>query len=123
MNNPETKERVRRVIADLLGSQYFAVLCTKGETHPYCSLVGFAATGDLRRIVFATMRDTRKFRNLSADGRVSMMIDSRTNRVEDLSESSALTVEDIEGAMKTIPASATKEMMEKYEKFAQTRFK
>ena len=95
-NRPMTKttdeNRVRETIRGLLESQYFAVLCTKGETHPYCSLVGFAATPDMSHVVFATMKDTRKYRNLSAEGRVSLLIDSRTNRVEDLKDASALTV-------------------------------
>jgi hypothetical protein len=56
----------------------------------------------MRYLVFATMKDTRKFRNISADKRVSLLIDSRTNRVEDLKDASALTalgeVCDIENA-------------------------
>jgi hypothetical protein len=84
-------ERVREDVRGLLKSQYFAVLSTRGETHPYGTLVGFAATDDMRHIVFATMKDTRKFRNLSADGHVSLLIDSRTNRVEDLKDARALT--------------------------------
>jgi hypothetical protein len=89
MNN--SKKRARESIEALLRSQYFAVLSTRGATHPYGTLVGFAATVDMRHIVFATMKDTRKFRNLSAYGRVSLLIDSRTNRVEDLKDASALT--------------------------------
>lgn len=92
MKRTDNNEIVRESIRGLLRTQYFAVLCTKGETHPYCSLVGFAATSDMSYVVFATMKDTRKFSNLSAEGRVSLLIDSRTNRVEDLKDASALTV-------------------------------
>lgn len=91
MKRTDNNEIVRESIRELFRTQYFAVLCTKGETHPYCSLVGFAATPDMSHVVFATMKDTRKFRNLSSEGRVSLLIDSRTNRVEDLKDASALT--------------------------------
>jgi hypothetical protein len=90
MDNPD-ESRVREEVQKLLEAQYFAVLSTKGETHPYGTLVGFVATKGMKHIVFATMKDTRKFRNLSADGHVSLLIDSRTNRVEDIKDAQALT--------------------------------
>ena len=92
MTKKTDEDRLRKAIRSLLESQYFAVLSTKGETHPYCSLVGFVATADMSHIVFATMKATRKFRNLSADAFVSLLIDNRTNRIEDLKDASALTV-------------------------------
>jgi hypothetical protein len=85
------ESRIREEVQELLESQYFAVLSTRGKTHPYGTLVGFVATDGMKHIVFATMKDTRKFRNMSADGRVSLLIDSRTNRVEDLKDAQALT--------------------------------
>ena len=103
-------ERVRGAVSDLLATQYFAVFCTRSETHPYCSLVGFAAAKDLRHIVLATMKDARKFRNLSSDGRVSLMIDSRTNRVEDLSDASAVTVIGEVGGVESAEESPHREL-------------
>lgn len=79
-------------VRGLLQSQYFAVLSTKGRTHPYVSLVGFAATEDLRFIVFATMEDTNKYRNISSDRHVSLLVDNRTNSAEDLEKAVAVTV-------------------------------
>lgn len=87
----DNADRIEREIREMLRSQYFAVLSTRGETHPYGTLVGFAATADLRHLLFATMRHTRKHRNIDADNRVSLLVDTRTNRAEDLREAQALT--------------------------------
>jgi heme iron utilization protein len=75
----------------LLLSQRFAALATQGEGRPHASLVAFAATEDLRRLVFATLRTTRKYANLAADGRVALLVDDRSNRASDVEEAMAVT--------------------------------
>jgi len=45
----------------------------------------------LRTIFFATTRATRKFANLKADSRVSMVFDNRSNRVADFRKAVAAT--------------------------------
>ena len=79
-------------IRGLLGEGRFAVLATRGEEYPYCTLVGYAESGDCSEIVFATARDTRKYRNLKEYPGVSLLVDSRTNQVRDLRDARALTV-------------------------------
>lgn len=71
------KEEQRRILMDLFEAQTLAVLATHRDGQPYCSLVAFVATEDLAHLLFATNRLTRKFRNLSADPRAAMLIDSR----------------------------------------------
>ena len=61
----------------LLESQKLAVLATHREGQPYGSLVSFVATEDMKQILFATTRSTRKYANLTADDRVAMVIDNR----------------------------------------------
>ncbi len=78
-------------IRTLFHNQKLAVLSTSLSGHPYTTLVGFAATEDLRRIIFATTRATRKFANLTADARVSLLIDNRTNQSEDFRTAMAVT--------------------------------
>ena len=78
-------------IKALLAKERFAVLATRGAGYPYCNLIGYAEAADCGRIVFATVRDTRKYGNIKADGAVSLLVDSRTNEVEDLREAQALT--------------------------------
>jgi nitroimidazol reductase NimA-like FMN-containing flavoprotein (pyridoxamine 5'-phosphate oxidase superfamily) len=82
-----------RQVWSLLETQRYAVLSTRQEDgHPYASLVAFSASEDLTRIVFCTLRTTRKYANLSADGRVALLVDSRSNEEADLQRAAAVTV-------------------------------
>ncbi len=76
----------------LLKTQPLAVVATQQGGHPYTSLVAFAASEDLHRIVFVTSRATTKYRNLSETPYVSLLIDSRTHSVEDFTAGAAVTV-------------------------------
>ncbi len=88
MNHAELTLMIRH----LLDSQRLAVVATSMDVSPYASLVGFLHSEDLRSIVFATLRDTRKFRNLVSDCHVSLLIDNRRNDASDLYEASAVTI-------------------------------
>ena len=79
------------ILRDLLEQQLLAVLGTHHDGEPYTSLVGFAASDDLKRLYFATGRNTRKSANLAADSRASMLVDNRSNRPADFAEASAAT--------------------------------
>ena len=83
--------RVKEQLRHVLESQGVAVLATHAEKGPYTSLVAFAATDEMRRLVFSTARSTRKFRNLSADSRASMLIDNRDNTPADFASAAAAT--------------------------------
>ncbi|MBN2100034.1 MAG: pyridoxamine 5'-phosphate oxidase family protein [Dehalococcoidia bacterium] len=82
---------LRQAVKDILSTQRFCVLATQGQGQPYGSLVAFAETGDLRQLVFATKRGTRKFSNLMADPRVALVVDSRSNSDADLGSAVAIT--------------------------------
>jgi len=79
------------ILRELLESQLLGVLATHHDGEPYTSLVGFAVTQDLKHILFATGRTTRKRANLVGDARASMLVDNRTNRPADFTEASAAT--------------------------------
>ena len=87
----ETAE-VLEIIRNLLASQRLAVLSTQNQGQPYSNLVAFAAVPDLKYLLFATSRATRKYANLLADSRVSILIDNRTNEAVDFAEAAAVTV-------------------------------
>jgi heme iron utilization protein len=80
------------IIRDLLNSQRLAVLSTQGPLQPYSNLVAFAAAPDLKHLLFATTRATRKYANLLAHPLVSILIDNRTNQAADFAEAAAVTV-------------------------------
>lgn len=75
----------------LLTSQQLAAVATQMQDGPYASLVAFSASDDLREIVFVTSRATTKYRNISANPNVSVLIDSRTHSIEDFSTGTAVT--------------------------------
>jgi nitroimidazol reductase NimA-like FMN-containing flavoprotein (pyridoxamine 5'-phosphate oxidase superfamily) len=82
---------LRQTLKDVLTTQRFCVLATQGQGQPYGSLVAFAETDDLRQLVFATNRDTRKFSNLISEPRVALVVDSRSNSDADLRNAVAIT--------------------------------
>lgn len=76
----------------LLSTQPLAVLCTSGEGQPYASLVAFNAAVDLSRVLFATPRSTRKYRNLMSRPPAALLVDDRSNRATDVEEAMAVTI-------------------------------
>jgi nitroimidazol reductase NimA-like FMN-containing flavoprotein (pyridoxamine 5'-phosphate oxidase superfamily) len=79
------------LIRDLLQSQKLAVLSTQNHGQPYSNLIALAATDDLRHLLFATTRATRKYANLMADSRVAVLVDNRKNDAADFADAAALT--------------------------------
>lgn len=80
-----------KLLEELLSGQRLAVLSTHSKGQPYSNLVAFAATQGLKDILFATTRATRKFDNITEDSRVAMLIDNRSNQVEDFHDAAAVT--------------------------------
>lgn len=69
----------------------FAVLATDDGGSPYTSLVAFAVTPDMKHVVFATPRATRKYRNIQARKEVSLLVDDRAV-ARDLMKAEAITI-------------------------------
>ena len=80
-----------RDLASLLESQKLAVLSTHIAGQPYASLISFAATPNLKQLLFATTRSTRKFANLTSDARAAMLVDNRSNEAADIHAAMAAT--------------------------------
>ena len=81
-----------QVLQDLFASQGSAVLATTESGRPYLSLMAFAASDDLRFLVVATPKASRKHRNLMTDPRVALLVDNRTNKPDDVKQAMAVTV-------------------------------
>jgi uncharacterized pyridoxamine 5'-phosphate oxidase family protein len=82
--------RHEELLREIVSTQYFAVLNTIGQGLPHSNLVSFAATEDLKSLVFVTGRNTRKYRNVQDNHNVSLLIDNRTNRPSDTSRATAI---------------------------------
>lgn len=78
-------------IRDLLDSQHLAVLSTQRDGKPYASLVAFAATPELDRIIFLTPVTTRKYENLVAGPHAAFLINDSLNQMEDIYQATAVT--------------------------------
>ena len=87
------KNLLQSEIAELLLSQKLAVLATQSpEGSSYSSLIAFAATDNLQKIVLATPKATRKFTNIKHNPKVSLLIDDRSNNEKDFHDAQAVTV-------------------------------
>lgn len=75
----------------LVRAKNICVLATCRENKPYCSLMAYAANVNGTEIYLTTLRSTRKYRNITENPAVSLMIDTR----EEVSRARAmaLTVE------------------------------
>lgn len=87
----ENTEYVKQRLRELFASQRLAVVSTNNKGQPYASLVGFVATEDLKHLIFATARTTRKYANLTDNSHVAMLIDSRSNQDTDFHAAIAAT--------------------------------
>lgn len=103
--------QLREEIKGILDLQKLSVLATQGDGRPYGSLVAFAATADLKTLLFAAKRATRKYSNLLAHPDVAMVIDTRTNQATDFSDTTAVTAF---GEVEEVAADDRKEFLNIY---------
>jgi len=103
--------QLTKLLQDLFESQKLAVLATYGDGLPYINLVAFAATDDLKHLLFTTNRNTRKYRNLKENPHVAILVDNRANRLSDFHKATAVTAT---GKAKEAIGSARKRLRETY---------
>jgi nitroimidazol reductase NimA-like FMN-containing flavoprotein (pyridoxamine 5'-phosphate oxidase superfamily) len=82
---------ISKTIKDHLFNQKLCVLATTDDGKPYTNLVAFAMTEDLSKIIYATPKNTRKYKNLLKKAEVSILIDNRTNSEADFDNAYAVT--------------------------------
>ncbi|MBN1636924.1 MAG: pyridoxamine 5'-phosphate oxidase family protein [Deltaproteobacteria bacterium] len=83
------------VLNELFDSQSLAVLSTQRDSQPYCNLVAFIVTGDLKGLIFATTRATRKYENISSNSKVALLVDNRNNQISDFHDAMAVNISGI----------------------------
>ena len=79
------------VLKQVSMTQRFAVLATQQSEQSYISIVTFTTSDDHSFILFATNRNTQKYRNIQENEKVAILIDSRCNETSDLSGALAIT--------------------------------
>lgn len=98
-------------LRELLASQALGVLSTHDRSGPHASLVAFAPFEDLRGILFATPRTTRKFAHLSSNPRGALLVDNRSNTPADFTRAVAATAR---GVVETVPPEDEKAFLGLY---------
>jgi nitroimidazol reductase NimA-like FMN-containing flavoprotein (pyridoxamine 5'-phosphate oxidase superfamily) len=73
-------------------NQHFGVLATNDRGKPYTSLISFAMTPDLKRIIFATPKETSKYKNIMNTKEVAILIDNRSSTQKKLMATEAVTI-------------------------------
>lgn len=87
----ETKEDFINLAKELFSSQKLAVLSTQYGGQPFSNLIAFAHSNELKLLIFVTNRDTHKYRNISAENKVSVLVDSRKHELSDFENAVAIT--------------------------------
>lgn len=87
------EDRYVQILTDLFKKERLGVLATDMEGLPYTSLVAFAVTEDLEKLLFVTSKETRKYQNITNNPKVTILIDNRTNSPEDFHDAIAITAE------------------------------
>ncbi|MBN1369586.1 MAG: pyridoxamine 5'-phosphate oxidase family protein [Dehalococcoidaceae bacterium] len=83
--------REREALGELLGSQKFGVLATDVDHQPYTNLIAYCVSEDLSFMLFATGRDTSKYRNISQNKKAAFLVDNSKNDQSDIEEAVAIT--------------------------------
>ena len=83
---------LRQTLRSLFTSQKLAVLATYGDNQPYCSLMAFAVSDDLKNFIVATKKYSRKFANIQQHPRLSLLVDNRKNQIDDFQQAVAVTI-------------------------------
>jgi nitroimidazol reductase NimA-like FMN-containing flavoprotein (pyridoxamine 5'-phosphate oxidase superfamily) len=91
-NNSEKNVDLATQIRKLVYSQSFCILSTQGNNQPYGSLIAYAFTEDLKYFFFKTHVATRKYKLLKECPQVALVIDSRCQHLENMTEVEAVTI-------------------------------
>ncbi len=83
---------IKENIEGTLKSCRFAVLATEGKGQPHTSLIAITPFESSRQLIFATYRNTLKYRNLTHNSKVAVLIKSRDANMKGLPKSIVLTI-------------------------------
>ncbi len=85
-NNTNLNDLVRSIFA----AQPLGILATLSNGYPYCTIVAFTPSDDLKSLLIATPRFTAKYNNMLKCPGVSLMVDNRSVSNSDFKEGLAV---------------------------------
>jgi nitroimidazol reductase NimA-like FMN-containing flavoprotein (pyridoxamine 5'-phosphate oxidase superfamily) len=83
---------VAQRLEEINSTELHAVLATDSNGQPYTSLIAYAMTPDMRKVIFATPKDTAKYKNILRNNKVALLIDTRSNTNISYMNSEAITI-------------------------------
>jgi heme iron utilization protein len=86
------RNTIKENIETVLKTSKFAVLATEGNGQPHTSLIAISPFDNFRQIIFATYRNTLKYRNLSHNNKVAVLIEGGYFNMKGLKENVVLTI-------------------------------
>jgi len=82
---------VRQEVSWMLETQRVGVLATFDGGQPYTSLMAFVPQAGRGSLLLVSRRNSRKYRNLTAHPQVALLLDNRTQPLEDFMTVTAVT--------------------------------
>jgi len=83
---------IKEYIEGALRTSRLAVLATEGNGQPHTSLIAITPFGNFRQLIFATYRNTLKYRNIANNNKVAVLIERAFVNMTGLNESAVLTI-------------------------------
>jgi heme iron utilization protein len=75
-----TQLTIRGHIEDALRTNNHAVLATEGNGQPHACFIAITPIDNFAHLIFATYRDTRKYKNLVINGKVAILFENRSTK-------------------------------------------
>jgi uncharacterized pyridoxamine 5'-phosphate oxidase family protein len=88
----DKQHTIKEFIEGILSTSGFAVLATVGEGQPHTSLIAITPVENFRQLIFATYRNTLKYRNLSNNNKVAVLVEGEYVNMNGLKEKIVLTI-------------------------------
>ncbi|MGF1583844.1 MAG: pyridoxamine 5'-phosphate oxidase family protein [Bacteroidales bacterium] len=89
MNNQNT---IKEFIEGVFQSSRFAVLATESDGQPHTSLIAITPFKGFSQLIFATYRSTLKYRNITNNSNVAVLVEGEHVNATGLKETVVLTV-------------------------------
>ena len=83
---------IKKYIEGVIKTSRFAVLATESDGQPHTSLIAITPADGFRQLIFATYRNTRKYRNLLQNSKVALLIEGESVNINGLKEKVVLSI-------------------------------
>lgn len=84
--------KLKSTIRNITTEELFGVLATSVNDLPYTNLIAFVLQDDLKKLFFPTPKDTKKFKNLTLNKKISFHIHNSKNSYNDTEDAVGITI-------------------------------